>query len=154
MLKPLLLLPAALLLYAGFSPAPQKPQKPAPQQPQQQVIGVEPARGEPAVRAKEIYGVDCAICHNANGDGKADLGKSLGVTSDWTDPKSLEGKSDQHLFDAIRKGTDKMPPEDAGRANDAEVKALVKYIRDFSKGQPAPAAEPAAPAPSNPPSTN
>ncbi len=151
MYKPLLLLPAVLILFAGFSPAPQKTQKPAPQQ--QQVITVEPPRGEPAVRAKEIYGVDCAICHNANGDGKADLGKSLGVTDDWTDPKTLEGKSDQQIFDSIRKGKDKMPPEDAGRANDAEIKALVQYIRSFSKGQPAPAAEPApAPAPSNPPS--
>jgi len=51
-----------------------------------------------------------------------DLATSLQVTLlDWTDPKSLASKSDQDLFDAIRKGKDKMPAEDATRAKNDDV---------------------------------
>jgi hypothetical protein len=71
---------------------------------------------------------------------------------DWTDPKALASWSDQALFDAIRKGKGKMPPEDASRAKDDEVKALVIYIRHLAKDQPAPTAQPAAtPAPPSAP---
>jgi mono/diheme cytochrome c family protein len=94
-------------------------------------------------KAKKMYAVDCAVCHGDTGDGKADLAKDMGLTmDDWTDPKALAGKSDQELFDIIRKGKDKMPPEDASRAKDSEVWGLVNYIRGFAKSQPA---APAAP---------
>jgi hypothetical protein len=55
--------------------------------------------------------------------------------------------SDQALIDVIRKGKGKMPPEDAARANNDEVKNLVLIIRKFAKDQPAsvaPAADPTA----------
>jgi hypothetical protein len=68
----------------------------------------------------------------------------MGVTSNFSDPKTFEGKTDQQLFDAIRKGKDKMPPEDAPRANDEQIKGLVQYIRGMSKGGSAPAAQPAS----------
>jgi hypothetical protein len=67
----------------------------------------------------------------------------MGVSSDFSDPKTLDGKTDTALFDAIRKGKDKMPPEDAPRATDDQVRGLVLYIRGLSKGGPAPAAVPA-----------
>lgn len=97
-------------------------------------------------RAKKIYQVDCAMCHGDTGDGKTDLGKDMGVTSNFADPKALEGKSDQDLIQIIRKGKDKMPGEEEARAKDAEVKALIQYLRNFSKNAPAPApaAQPAA----------
>jgi hypothetical protein len=60
---------------------------------------------------------------------------------DWTNPATLSNKEDWALFNVIRVGKDKMPPESAGRASDTEVWNLVIYIRSFSKGQsPAPAA--------------
>ena len=63
-------------------------------------------------KAKKLYAIDCAVCHGATGDGKTDLAKDMNLTMpDWTDPKSLAGKSDQQLFDIIRKGKDKMPAE-------------------------------------------
>ncbi|HEY1159712.1 MAG TPA: cytochrome c [Terracidiphilus sp.] len=96
-------------------------------------------------KAKKLYGMDCAICHGENGSGKTDLAKDMQLTlADWTDPKSLASKSDQELFDMIRKGKDKMPPEDASRAKNDDVWNLIIYLRGFSKGQPA--AAPPAPA--------
>jgi mono/diheme cytochrome c family protein len=103
-------------------------------------------------RVKQIYKNDCALCHGDNGNGKSELATSMNLTLlDYTDPKSLAGKSDQELFDAIRKGRgDKMPPEDEARAKDAEIKGLVAYVRSLSKGQSgtqtatAPAATPQA----------
>jgi mono/diheme cytochrome c family protein len=98
-------------------------------------------------KAKKMYAIDCAVCHGETGDGKTDLAKDMSLTMpDWTDPKTLAGKSDQELFDIIRKGKDKMPAEDAGRAKDPDVWGLVAYIRVLAKAQPAAPAAPAAPA--------
>ncbi len=143
--KPLLLLPAVVLLALGAASS-------ASAAPQEGAKGAKP----PAIsaRVKELYKIDCALCHNENGDGKTDLAKGMNLTlSDFTDPKTLDGKTDDQLFDLIRKGRDKMPGEDAARAKNDEVKALIEYIRGFSKN--APAATPAsAPATATPPSTS
>jgi hypothetical protein len=81
-----------------------------------------------------MYGFDCEMCHAANGNGKTDLAKDMGMTlTDWTDPKVLSAKSDGDLFDIIRKGKDKMPPEEAARAKDDDVWNLVIYIRGLAK---------------------
>jgi mono/diheme cytochrome c family protein len=89
-------------------------------------------------KAKSLYQIDCAMCHGDNGNGKTDLAKSLGVTMpDFTDPKTLTGVPDGQLFDKIRNGKDKMPPEASGRANDNMVWNLIIYLRGMSKGQPA-----------------
>ena len=144
MLKPLLLLPAVVLFSLGAASSPSfapqegtgKPSKPA---------------AGPSARVKELYKMDCGICHNDNGDGKAELAKSMNLTlSDLTDPKTLEGKTDEQLFNLIRKGNDKMPGEDAARAKDAEIKGIIEYIRGFSKNAPTPASTPAPAAASSP----
>jgi mono/diheme cytochrome c family protein len=147
MLKPFLFLSAVALVVIASPPAPTfaaglPPQDATP-------ASTNPVKPTAASqeKAKKLYAQDCAICHGDNGDGKTDLATSLQVTlADWTDPKSLASKSDQQLFDIVRKGKDKMPPEDAGRAKDAEVWGLITYIRAMSKNQPA-APAPAAPAP-------
>ena len=139
MLKPLLLLPAVVLFAIGAasnaSAAPQEGNAKNAKQP-----------AGPSARVKEIYKIDCALCHGDNGSGKTDLAKDMQLNlSDFTDPKTLDGKTDDQLFDLIRKGKDKMPGEEAARAKNDEVKALIQYIRTFSKDQPAstPAAAPA-----------
>lgn len=147
MLKPLLLLPAVVFIAIGAAPNP----SPAPQE---GTAAKKTANsGNPTmVRAKEIYSFDCAICHGPNGNGKTDLAKDMQLNlTDFTDPKTFEGKSDDQLFDLIRKGKDKMPAEDAARAKPDEIKAIVQYIRTFSKDQPA-ATPTAAPAPETAPS--
>jgi mono/diheme cytochrome c family protein len=149
--KPSLLLPAVVFLALGVA----APSLAAPQ------AGTAPKASKPAgtaPRVKELYKMDCALCHNENGDGKTDLAKGMELTlNDLSDPKTLEGKTDDQLFDLIRKGKDKMPGEDASRAKNEEIKGLIEYIRGFSKNQaaPVPAATPApataaAPAPTTP----
>jgi mono/diheme cytochrome c family protein len=150
MRKPLLLLPAVLLVgYAALL-------VPASVQGQTPKTG-----GEISAHVKTIFKVDCALCHGETGDGKTDLAKDMALTlSDFTDPRTLQNKTDQQIFELIRKGKDKMPPEEEGRAKDAEVHSLIQYIRSMSKGQPipadapaaAPAAAPPAPGPATAPS--
>lgn len=97
---------------------------------------------ESQAKARSIYQIDCAVCHGDNGNGKTDLAASMGLTlEDWTKPSTLAGNQDWELFNVIRNGKDKMPPESEGRATDTEVWNLVIYIRSFSA--PAPAAAPA-----------
>jgi len=93
-------------------------------------------------RAKEIYAVDCALCHGDNGNGQTDLAQAMQVKlDDWTDPKALANRTDAELFNSIRNGKGKMPPEVEGRAKDAEVRSLIHYIRAMAKqGSAAPPA--------------
>lgn len=93
---------------------------------------------ESQAKAKQIYGIDCAMCHGDNGNGKTDLATSMGLTlPDFTDSKSLADHLDGELFNQIRNGKDKMPGEDKARASDTEVWNLVIYVRNFSKPQAA-----------------
>ncbi|HKF46969.1 MAG TPA: cytochrome c [Terracidiphilus sp.] len=153
MVKPLLLLPAVIILACVSTSYGQKPAHKAaaeaePAHPA--TIQVEPPR--PAV--KQIYKVDCAICHGDTGDGKGDIGKTMNL-NDWTNGAGLSGKTDEQLAEFIRKGNDKMPGEDASRAKDDEIKGLVKYIRSFSANHAAPAETPtAAPAATPAPTPN
>lgn len=137
MLKPLLIVSAVVLLGVAVSSA----AGPAAQESQKNPV--RPTEKSRA-RAKEIYSLDCAICHGESGDGKTDLAKDMQLTlGDWTDAKTLAAKSDGDLFNTIRNGKDKMPPETAGRAKDDEVWNLVIYIRGMAKQPAAAAASPA-----------
>lgn len=89
-------------------------------------------------RAKELYRRDCLVCHGANGDGKTGIATDRELAlPDWTDPKSLGGRPDQWLFQVIRNGRGKMPGESAGRADDGEVRDLIRYIRGMARGEAA-----------------
>ena len=151
MQKPLLLLPGVVLLIAigaafNLAAAPQAGTTTSPK-------GAK-AGNESLTRAKQIYNIDCALCHGENGDGKTDLAKDMQLSlTDFTDPKTLDGKTDDQLFDLIRKGKDKMPGEEAARAKNDEVKAVIQYIRHMSKDQPATPAAAPAPATASAPTT-
>jgi mono/diheme cytochrome c family protein len=136
MLKPFLLLAAVILFELVPTPATGGMPQATPPAPAASA-STNPVKPTAASqdRAKKIYAMDCAICHGDNGNGKNEMEMTPG---DWTDPKTLAAKSDQELFDAIRKGKgEKMPPEDVARAKNDEVWNLVIYIRAMSKGQPA-----------------
>jgi len=118
--------PAAIAQDAAPAPAP-APTPPDTKNP------VKPT-AESKAKAKKMYGYDCEMCHNANGDGKSDLAKDMKLTlTDFTDPKTLSGKSDAELFDIIKNGKGQMPPEDATRAKPDDVWNLVLYIRGMAK---------------------
>jgi mono/diheme cytochrome c family protein len=129
MTKPLFLITAVLFfLLSTSTTAPARPFQNAPS-----ALG----------NAKMLYQRDCEICHGASGDGKTDIARERQfVLLDWTDPKSLSGLPDQLIFDLIRNGRGKMPAESAGRANNDDLRAIIKYIRAMAKDQPA--ASPAA----------
>ena len=143
MLKSLLLLSAVI----GIAAAPASPgratQEPAPAPapaaqaaPQASSTVKNPVKptADSQAKAKKMYGFDCEMCHAASGNGKTDLAKDMSLTlKDWTDPAVLSAKSDGDLFDIIRKGIDKMPPEEPARAKDDDVWNLVIYIRGLAK---------------------
>jgi cytochrome c5 len=88
---------------------------------------------EHMARAKEIFKIDCVMCHGETGNGKTDLAKDMGLTlKDWTDPATFGSKSDGQIFDIIRNGTDKMPPESDGRAPDDVMWHLVLHVRSLA----------------------
>jgi mono/diheme cytochrome c family protein len=152
MLKPFLLTSAAILFLVAAVPATgvmQQETAPAAAAP----ASTNPVRPTAASqeRAKGLYARDCALCHGESGNGKTDVAASMSVTlDDWTQAKALSAKSDQELFNTIRKGKgDKMPSEE-GRARVDEVWNLVTYIRAMSKAQPAAAPPPPEAAPPRP----
>jgi cytochrome c len=115
----------------------------APAAPTQPKNPVKQLNAESQAKAKQLYTIDCAMCHGDNGNGKTDLATSMSMTmDDWTNPAALANKTDADLFTIIRNGKDKMPPEAEGRAKDIDVWDLILYIRNFSKGA---ASTPAAP---------
>ncbi len=134
MSKSILLISAALLIAI----APACPAATAPQEPAGPATNPGKVTPESQEKAKKLYKIDCELCHGATGNGKTDIANDMHLTiADWTNPKALANKSDKELFDIIRKGKDKMPAEEEGRATSDAVWNLIQYIRNFSKDQPA-----------------
>ena len=72
------------------------------------------------------YKAKCAMCHGADGAGKAAMGtKDLGSAD-------IQKMSDADLTAAITNGKGKMPAY-KGKLTDAQVSDLVKYIRSLKK---------------------
>jgi mono/diheme cytochrome c family protein len=94
-----------------------------------------PVKPTPAslAQAKKTYGIDCAMCHGKDGDGKGDLAADMKLNLlDYRDPAALKGKSDGELFYIIQKGKGDMP-SDGDRAKPAEIWNLVSYLRSLGK---------------------
>ena len=151
MLKPFLLISAAVLFAIAPTPTPTLASGRAAQNSTPASTNPVKPTGASQEKAKKLFAMDCALCHGDNGNGKTDIATSMNVTlADWTDPKTFGPMSDQQIFDIIRKGKgEKMPAEDVGRAKNDEVWNLIIYIRSFSKNQPS-APAPVAPAPAAP----
>ena len=79
-----------------------------------------------AQAAADTYKAKCAMCHGADGSGKAAMGtKDLGSAD-------IQKMSDADLTAAITNGKGKMPSY-KGKLTDAQVKDLVGYIRTLKK---------------------
>ena len=89
-----------------------------------------------AADAKENWEKNCAKCHGMDGQGKTKMGEKLQV-KDYTQAKVQEELKDDQMTKAIKEGVkdgDKTKMKAFGDAlSDDEIKALVKFIRDFKK---------------------
>jgi len=75
-----------------------------------------------AQSAADLYKAKCAMCHGADGSGKAAMGtKPLGSAD-------VQKMSDADLTGAITNGKGKMPAY-KGKLTDAQISDMVKYIR-------------------------
>ena len=72
------------------------------------------------------YKAKCALCHGANGEGKAAM-----KTRDFASA-DVQKMSDADLTDAITKGKGKMPAYD-GKLTKDQIGDLVKWIRTLKK---------------------
>jgi len=75
-----------------------------------------------AQSAADLYKAKCAMCHGADGSGKAAMGtKPLGSAD-------VQKMSDADLTGAITNGKGKMPAY-KGKLTDAQISGMVSYIR-------------------------
>ncbi len=81
-----------------------------------------------AADAGATWAANCASCHGKDGSGNTMMGKKLGV-KDYTKDQSF---SDAEATNAIKNGKDKMKGF-GSKLSDADVKALVAYVRSLKK---------------------
>jgi len=89
-----------------------------------------------AADVKENWEKHCQKCHGPDGKGNTRMGRQSGV-KDYTDPKVQAELTDDKAVKLIKegiieKGKKKMDPY-GDKLNDAEIKALIGYIRAFKK---------------------
>ena len=80
------------------------------------------------VDAGALWAQNCASCHGKDGSGSTAMGKKLGV-KDYT---KEQGFSDAEATNVIKNGKGKMKAY-KGKLSDADVKALVAYVRGLKK---------------------
>ena len=81
-----------------------------------------------AADAGALWAANCASCHGKDGSGNTTMGKKLGV-KDYTKDQSF---SDADAANVIKNGKDKMKGF-GSKLSDADVKALVAYVRSLKK---------------------
>jgi mono/diheme cytochrome c family protein len=81
-----------------------------------------------AADASATWAANCASCHGKDGSGNTMMGKKLGV-KDYTKD---QGFSDADATNAIKNGKDKMKGF-GSKLSDADIKALVAYVRSLKK---------------------
>ena len=89
-----------------------------------------------AADAKENWEKNCTKCHGPDGKGKTKMGEKLAI-KDYTDAKVQEALKDDAMTKAIKEGVkdgEKTKMKAFGDVlSDDEIKALVKYVREFKK---------------------
>ncbi|MEY2504375.1 MAG: hypothetical protein QOG27_655 [Verrucomicrobiota bacterium] len=81
-----------------------------------------------AADAAANWSQHCVSCHGKDGNGATTMGKKLGV-KDYT---KEQGFSDAEATKAIKSGSGKMKGF-GDKLSDADVKALVAYVRGLKK---------------------
>jgi mono/diheme cytochrome c family protein len=81
-----------------------------------------------AADAGALWGQHCASCHGKDGSGNTAMGKKLGVKN-YTKEQAF---SDAEAANVIKNGKGKMKGY-KDKLSDADVKALVAYVRSLKK---------------------
>lgn len=76
------------------------------------------------------YSSKCAMCHGADGLGATPAGKMMKAAS-FKSP-AIVNASDSTLIAAVTHGKNRMPAYQ-GKLSDAEIKAVVAYVRALGK---------------------
>jgi cytochrome c6 len=89
-----------------------------------------------AADASATWNSNCASCHGKDGSGNTMMGKKLNI-KDYRDAKVQAAFSDAEAERAIKEGVKTSGKETmkpfGSKLSDADVKALVAYIRAFKK---------------------
>lgn len=88
-----------------------------------------------AADVKEIWEKQCVKCHGADGKGQTKMGQKLKIRN-LADAKIQAEMTDAKMTDAIKNGVkegDKTKMKPAEGVNDADIKALVAYVRSLKK---------------------
>jgi mono/diheme cytochrome c family protein len=95
-----------------------------------------PPRG--AARGERLYYAYCVDCHGSDGRGSWRAWLFLIRPGDLSDPARMRSHSDRYLFDIIKHGGAPLGrpgmPAFGFHVNDADVEALVRYLRGLSEG--------------------
>ena len=87
-----------------------------------------------AATAQENWDHNCAACHGKDGKGQTMMGRKFGL-KDYTDPKVQSSFTDEEATKAIKEGVKKDGKQEmkafGDKFSDDDIKALVKYVRDF-----------------------
>lgn len=83
-----------------------------------------------AQSGSETFQSKCAMCHGSNGLAQTPMASTLKIPS-FRSPDLLKA-SNATLIDAVTHGKGKMPAY-GGFLNDAQIKAVVEYIRTLQK---------------------
>jgi mono/diheme cytochrome c family protein len=88
------------------------------------------------VDASAVWSKHCASCHGKDGKGDTKAGKKAKV-KDLTDAKHQASFSDEQAFKSIkfgmREGDRELMKPFEDKVSDAEIEALVKFLRNFAK---------------------
>ena len=89
-----------------------------------------------AADASALWNTNCAACHGKDGSGATMMGKKLNI-KDYRDAKVQAAFTDAEAERAIKEGVKTSGKETmksfGSKLSDADVKALVAYIRSFKK---------------------
>lgn len=84
--------------------------------------------------AKSVFRAQCSSCHGRNGAGDTPIGKTL-KAADLRSPE-VQKQSDAQLAQVIADGRKNMPSF-SNSLTQAQIRALVAYIRKLAENQPA-----------------
>ena len=86
--------------------------------------------GGDAAKGKALFGSKCAMCHGADGEGKAAMAKALKVEFKPLASKEVQAKKDAELKKDILEGNGKMKPV---KLTDEEAASVIAFLRTLKK---------------------